>query len=434
MSNRNLGEDQKAAVIRQDIERTRAEMSRTVDEIEHRLSPAHLKEQVADLKDTVVDQFHQAKEQIKNDLKGDLLEAKGVVREEIADVKTAAYDATVGKAKHMVDDAKETVSHALGGARETVTHAAYGARDTVTTAGSTVLGTIRANPIPAAMVAVGLGWLLMGARSRSVERRLRYAQPYGGEELDLYAGYVGDPDVGYQGYLAGPDMVEESRYEGGGVRRRGVLRRGKEALSSAAGSVQGGVSNVGHKVGDVGQKVGEKVASAGHRVSEGATQLVHGAADVAHRVGDRAGNLAHEARGRAVRVAGDARDMSRRAVRGAGHQLHRAEATMEVAYGDNPLAFGALAFAAGAAVGLALPHTEREDLLLGEAKEQLLQKAQLAARDALHQAEDKVGQIASVAGKAKDVLHEADSKLGDMSQQRLGGLETEVKSSIGKQI
>lgn len=430
MSNRNITEDQKAAVIRQDIERTRADMTRTVDEIEHRLSPAHLKEQVADLKDTVVDQFHQAKEQIKNDLKGDILEAKGKVREEIADVKTAAYDATVGKAKHMVDDAKETVSHALGGARETVTHAAYGARDTVTTAGTSILGTIRANPIPAAMIALGVGWLVMGARQRTVERRLRYAQPYGGEELDLYAGYVGDADIGYEGYIAGPDMVEESRYEGG-VRRRGALRRGKEAIASATGTVRGGVSNVGHRVGDVGRNVGEKVSTVGHKVGEGASHLAHEAADVAHRVGDRAGMIASEAKGRAVRVAGDARDMSRRAVRGAGHQLHRAEATMEVAYGDNPLAFGAVAFAAGAALGLALPHTAREDMLLGEVKEQLLEKAQLAAREALHTAEEKVGQIAS----AQDVTLKGESKLGsDLSQQRLGGLETEVKSSIGKQI
>ena len=72
-------------MIRQDIERTRADMSRTVDEIEHRLSPAHLKEQVADLKENVLGQFHDAKEQIKSELKGGAL------------VDEAAYNAWIAQ-------------------------------------------------------------------------------------------------------------------------------------------------------------------------------------------------------------------------------------------------------------------------------------------------------------------------------------------------
>lgn len=429
MSNRNaLTEEQKAAAIRGDIERTRAEMTRTVDEIEHRLSPAHLKEQVADLKDTVVDQFHQAKEQIKEDLKADLLEAKGKVteeiaevkvkvRDEIADVKTAAYDATVGKVSHMVGDA-----------RETMTHMASGARESVTTAGTSVFSTIRANPIPAAMIAVGLGWLLMGARTRRYDR-IRYAQPYGGEELDLYAGYVGDTNIGYEGYIAGSDMVETGLEGDREMGRQGKLRRGREAVANVAGNVRGGVSNVGHRVGD-------GVSNVRHRVADGASHLAENVSGAAHRVGDRAGHLVHDARGRAMRVAGDARDMSRRVARGAGQQFHRAEATMEVAFGDNPLAFGAVAFAAGAAVGLALPHTAREDQLMGEVKDQLFEKAQLAAREALHQAEEKVGHVASVAGQTQSALQKAESAFGGDTHggKRIGGLEGEVKSSIGKQI
>jgi hypothetical protein len=111
--------------IREGIERTRAEMSRTVNAIEERLSPAHLKEQVTNVKEHVVEQIRDVKDQ-----------AKARVRE-----------ATVGRVENMVHDA----------------------RDKVTDAGSSVIETIKANPLPSALVAVGLGWLIMSGRSRSLE-------------------------------------------------------------------------------------------------------------------------------------------------------------------------------------------------------------------------------------------------------------------------
>ena len=76
---------------RAEIERTRADMSETVDAIQDRLSPESLKEQ--------------AKDRVK--------------------------EATVGKAQE---------------------------------AGSGIVGTIRANPLPAALTGIGLGWLLVNAR------------------------------------------------------------------------------------------------------------------------------------------------------------------------------------------------------------------------------------------------------------------------------
>lgn len=448
MNARDDKNEDQAAVIRDDIERSRANLTSTVNQIEERLSPAHLKEQVADLKENVLGQLHEAKEQVKDDLVGDLHEVKDKVRGEIAEAKTAAYDATVGKVSHMVEDARETV----------------------TEAGTTVLGTIRANPIPAALIAVGVGWLFMSARSNRVAR-LRYAQPYGGEELDLYAGYVGEI----------PDTERDLR---GGPRR--VLRKGQQAISRVASTVGGGVSNVGHRVtggassvghrvadgaSTVGHRVADRVSTAGHRVASGASNVgrtvaqgastvghrvvegassvghvvadrasavAHGAASAAHQAGDRAGHLVEGARTTAIQVAGNARTTGRRVVRGAGHQLHRAEETLEGAFDDNPMAFGAVALAVGAAVGLALPHTTKEDEWMGPTKEALLERAQTAAQDAIHRVEERVGQVASVAGAAQDTLQKAEEGLG--SDKHLGAderrdmVERDVKGSIGKTI
>jgi hypothetical protein len=55
---------------------------------------------------------------------------------------------------------------------------------------------------------------------------------------------------------------------------------------------------------------------------------------------------------------------------------------------DNPLAVGAVAVAAGTAVGLALPTTRFEDEYVGETGEMLVDKAQEVARGAIDKVQD----------------------------------------------
>ena len=104
--------------IREQIEHTRGDMGETIDAIQDRLNPDRLKEHV-----------------------------KETVRE-----------ATIGRAEQMVGDVTDT-------ARQT----GYG-----------ILDRIRDNPVPAAMVGLGVGWLLMrgqGGRrhgSRPDTRSYRY--------------------------------------------------------------------------------------------------------------------------------------------------------------------------------------------------------------------------------------------------------------------
>src|SRR3954468_22087916 len=133
------------AEIRAEIEETRAEMSGTIEAIQERLNPQHLKEQVKDQ-----------------------------VREQFQEVKATVREATIGKAEDMVRNVGDT----LGEAR-------YG-----------LMETIRQNPIPAALAGIGLGWLFMNKRSAPSRRYARYdeqaryyreAQPYYGNQQ----GYTG---------------------------------------------------------------------------------------------------------------------------------------------------------------------------------------------------------------------------------------------------
>lgn len=60
---------------------------------------------------------------------------------------------------------------------------------------------------------------------------------------------------------------------------------------------------------------------------------------------------------------------------------------------ENPLAVGAAAAVLGAAIGLALPATERENELMGEARENAMQRAQEAATGAVERVKDAAADV-----------------------------------------
>ena len=386
--NGKIGIEDQTALIRGDIERTRGDMSRTVNAIEERLSPAHLKEQfasvtagitadvehkVAELKESVLGGYHEAKDHLKDDLGREIRGARHMVSDEITHARAAVREATVGKVEHMVHDARESV----------------------TDAGTSVLDTIKANPIPAAMIGLGLGWLIFGSsrgpRGDAAERTMHRYRINAGSQYGSGAGY---------GYADGRD--EGNDLGEGGSRR--VLRQGQRAVGNAVHAAGDGVSNLGH------------------RVSEGASHLVEGAQGVAHDAtstvshlaqdaGHRVAEVAGGARDAAVHFAGDARVRGQRVVRGAGRQFMRAERGIESTLRENPLALGAVAIAIGAAIGLSLPHTRVEDEWMGDTKERLLHQAEDMAGQAIHKAEEAVGQLtAGDKGDMGDKSNKSDSK------------------------
>ncbi len=235
---------------RAEIERTRADMSETVDAIQERLSPENLKEQ--------------AKDKVK--------------------------EATLGRAQE---------------------------------AGSGIVGTIRQNPIPAALTGIGLGWLLISARSQGTEQARLYRRPY-------------SPS----GYPPAYDAIYDypPRYE----------ERGS------------GGASPGQALGRARDSVGETASQAQERASEVAGQAQDKVGQVAGQAQDRVGRLGDQARYQARRASGGFQRMLR----------------------QNPLTVGALAAGLGAAVGLAIPETAKEHEVMGEARDNLVEKAQEKAQDA----------------------------------------------------
>ena len=63
---------------------------------------------------------------------------------------------------------------------------------------------------------------------------------------------------------------------------------------------------------------------------------------------------------------------------------------------ENPLAVGAVALGVGAAIGLALPSTQRESQLMGEARDNLVEKIQTTAQET----QEKVQHVVEEAQRA----------------------------------
>jgi hypothetical protein len=89
------------------------------------------------------------------------------------------------------------------------------------------------------------------------------------------------------------------------------------------------------------------------------------------------------------------------AVRRGGYQVR---AHLRRMTSENPLLVGAGALLIGAAFGLALPETESENALMGDARDSLVDRAQQAASDAAGRLKDQASRVAGAAGDVADSL------------------------------
>ena len=171
--------------IRADIERTRERLGETVEALGAQLNPSLLKQRVKD----------------------------------------SVHEATIGRVKNMASNA----------------------RDKAEESGRGLLATIRDNPIPAAMIAGGIGWLLFNKKKTSVNRSA---------EVEVDYDYRGDEGVTHR-----------------------VASSAKDAGEKVASTAR-----------DAGEKVVSGARAVGEKVSSGASTVAHGVADRAragvHRVDD----------------------------------------------------------------------------------------------------------------------------------------------------
>jgi hypothetical protein len=316
---------------RMQIEETRGEMSETVNAIRDKLNTQTLAEQA---KETVSDITADVMEKARTTVHNVVEDAKSTVHDVMQEAKETLPKLTSNVAHQAVSGAVTEAKEAVGSAVSTARHAMGGAADSARDAGATVMDFIRHNPIPAALIAIGAGWLWANNRNqRFPTRRFDYAEErYGRRDWSESAGLYGERDWAVSGQEGRSPSPLTS-----GTQRSGVgdtLGRAQESVQRAAGQVQERVSQTaGH--------VQEAVGSAAGRVQE----------TVGH-LGERAGAQA----------------------RGMADGFQR---SLE----ERPLAVGAMMLGLGALVGMLVPGTYREDRLMGEARDQVVDSVKGTAQD-----------------------------------------------------
>jgi len=379
--------------IQREIARTQGAMGDTLDAIQEKLNPSALMEQargpVEETTDHIVAEVQRAvresAEQLIEHARGPIEEvsdhlitrATGALEEATERLVAQATAAVQETTDHILERARVTateaaaeivdhtgtalraatigkVEHMVGTMSETTRGMANGANEATLGLGATVRATIQANPLPAALAALGLGWL-----------------------------YLKRPKV-----AAG--MTTTISYRAGGPTRPGAglgYRPGGATPGDTAGhGAAGGRDTVGSTAGAVADTVGS-AASAVADTLGAATDTVAGAVGgAASAMGDAVGT----AGGAVGHAAGGTQEAARDLAAEVWYQAQRVGDGVQTLAHQNPLALGTAGIAVGALIGLAVPTTPQERQVMGAARDTLVDKALGTAQETL----DTVGSIA----------------------------------------
>lgn len=317
------------------IAHTRDQMGNTLEEIHGILNPGVMKEEVMkhfhDAKDGIKKELREEFAQAKDSLKAGIQETAGSLKEgihgvkesleqnvkaEISEVKGAIRDATIGKVETMVQGAEET-------AKET---------------GRSIVKTIGENPIPVALVGVGIAWLFVNSRMKDRESTLGQYLTKAADGAKQLASGIGDK---------ASHVVDDAQKLVGDV--EGKV---EDVAGSATDTVGKALTGAKSTVGNALSTAKSTVEGAAHTASNAVSRLADGAVNEASQLKTKASGV----------------------------------------FDKNPLIVGAAVAAAGAAVGLAIPITSAEAKLMGEARDSLMTKAE----EFTHQALDKVDDVAKI--------------------------------------
>ena len=324
-------------VIRAEMARTRAEMSATIEALQEQLDPQRLKEEATTkIRNTTTHLKEEAIERLR--------------------------EATIGKAE-------EKAGNIMNNVRDAADDTRYSIADT-----------IRRNPIPAALIGVGLAALLFdgsnrpGRGNRATGRYETDGRPV---SLPIYGGLQATPvRNGSLGGRADQDMAQNVADQ----TRAKVQQIGQEAqqlgrqAKDQVGNLTGQVKETVHQLGDQAQ---DQVGNLTGQVKGTVQQFGNQAQD---QVEEFSGNVQDQVEGLTADVSLQAQRLS-----GSFNRMLR----------ENPLSLGVVAIALGAAAAMIAPQTPQEDQLFGEARDQVLHKAQAAAHGALDQVAEQAQQFAS---------------------------------------
>jgi Protein of unknown function (DUF3618) len=301
--------------------------------------------------------------------------------------------------------------------------------------------TLRDNPLPAILTGVGLAWLMAGTgggrqRGAGYLRDERYPyDPEWDDEDDVYVREEGiDPPLQpYDISSASGRRLTSGEFDQTSsdlaAAGRTTLFASEQAPSYTSEQAPSVSSDWGHEksrtMGDRAREMGERARDAsrsvGSRIGSGTSAVSGGL----HAGASRAGEAMRGA-GDAVRGAGDAARLRAQRARYSAMQASReGRDSLANLMHDQPLVFGALAAALGAAFGGVLPASRAENRLFGEQSARLKDTARRVA-------ETESAKATAVAeAMAREAVNMTDEAAGRMQASTPGGKEAVEKAEAG---
>jgi len=405
-------------LIEQEIEQTRSEMSGTIDEIQERLNPERLKEQAKEAAhDATIGRVVDAKDQAVEKVQDFASQATDKVRSLTGGNGDSGYsDSTASQFTATARDTGSTIVEtirenpipaAIAGAglgwflthrsgdhdnerwsgymsnspstqrgyrgQQMTSQTGYTNWDRdqpepghlrqyegdtfmsqVTNTGSDVVGMIQRNPIPAALAGVGLGWFLMRRSSSGDHGDQPYYYRPGQRTTFQNYGYPG----GTQGY-----DTQGYGYQSYG--NQGNWQQGQQGYTGQGNWQQGSEGESG-RISEMAGTVQETAGDAMHRAQDMGSQAVDQVSQFGSMARDQMGNLPHQAQ----------------------DQFQNLRGTAQQKMNESPLMMGVVAMGLGLAVGMLLPETEKENQVFGEKRDELMDRAQDMAGQAVEQAQE----------------------------------------------
>ncbi|WP_456269242.1 DUF3618 domain-containing protein [Kushneria sp. AK178] len=218
---------------------------------------------------------------------------------------------------------------------------------------------IRDNPMPAALIGVGVGWLIYSGNSSSGrndvpshlndkrQKRARHAAAETTPQTHEYDELYDEPLFDEPLYSEGESV---DRYYSSQQQEGGMRQRASDAVHGAGDRARSMKDGAGERAHNLKSGAGDRM----QRMKQGSSDRLHGASSKARDTGSWLSDMAH----------------------------------------DNPVAAGALGLAAGALLGSLLPASRAEQRAMGDTRDQLVDRASEVGSEKMEQASEKAQESA----------------------------------------
>jgi hypothetical protein len=269
---------------------------------------------------------------------------------------------------------------------------------------------LKANPLPVALMGVSLAWLMAKQATTTTPAP---ASPPIDDEYPLYSAHGSVRRVGP------PEESGGDRYshfvDDAGQRFKALTdevgHRAGNFVDASGRTYRGFAFATGKQISHITDEAGAALDASTGWASETWQQIKGAAGSVAERASNAASSVS---------------DSTSKAGSTLMDQSNRLNEAILTHFRDQPLVGGALAFAVGAAIGAALPHTEKEDEILGDTADTVKTTIASQTSDLVDQGKEIASDVYEKAVNVASEVHDAAKdriveEVGQLKEQRATG-------------